>query len=314
MNNIFPYVMRNEATEEKLIDGINCSPDTAFEEFRFVKQKFGKEGGRTYYHIVQSFAPRDRVTPELAHEIGMRFAEYFPGFQILVATHCNTDHIHNHLILNSVNMETGKKFHQSREELLQVKRYSNKLCREYGLSATEEKCQYGQTPTWKKRLAEMALYAMSQTYTKEAFIEFMELHGYKVKWEDNLKYITFTTPDKHICRDKNLFDERLLKDNMEVYYALGGADTRLAEIYSEYETPPHRPDANMTVTAGLMNLLGELLSVAPPEGEYDPQMVTEMDPRERERLEKILGKKISPVAAFCYSTKEEYEQTMGLHW
>lgn len=313
MNNIFPYVMRNEATEEKLIDGINCSLDTALEEFRFTKQKFRKEGGRTYYHIVQSFAPEDKVTPELAHEVGMRFAEYFSEFQILVATHCNTNHIHNHLILNSVNMENGKKFHQSREELLQVKGYSNKLCQEYGLSVTEEKCQYEHNPVWKKRLVQMALYAMSQTYTKEAFIEYMELHGYKVKWEDNLKYITFTTPDNHICRDKNLFDEQLLKDNMEVYYALGGADTRLAEIYSDYETPPHRLDANMTITTGLINLLGDILSVAPPKGEYDPQMVNEMNPWERERLEKILGKKISPVAVACYSTKEEYEQAMGLY-
>ncbi len=68
------------------------------------------------------------------------------------------------------------------------------------------------------RAKQMALYAMSQTYTKEAFIKYMELHGYKVQWEDGLKYITFITPDNHICRDKNLFDESsLLKDNMEVY-------------------------------------------------------------------------------------------------
>ena len=158
----------------------------------------------------------------------------------------------------------------------------------------------------------MALYAMSQTYTKEAFIEYMELHGYKAKWEDHLKYVTFTTSDGHVCRDKNLFDERLLKDSMEVYYALGGADTRLAKIYSEYETPQHLPNANMTVTTGLVSLLGDLLSIVPPESEYDPEMVTEMNPWERIRLEKILGKKISPVAFACYSTQEEYEQEQGL--
>lgn len=312
MNNIFPYVMRDETTEQRLIDGINCSSDTALEEFRYVKQKYGEEDGRTYYHIVQSFSPEDDISPETAHEIGMKFAEYFPGFQIVVATHYNTDHVHNHLIMNSVNYENGKKFHQSRDELLQVKAYSNKLCREYGLSVTEEKCRYGDDPVWKKHLMQMALYAMSQTYTKEAFIEYMELHGYKVKWADRLKYITFTTPDGHVCRDKNLFDERLLKDNMEVYYALGGADTRLAEIYSEYETPQHHPDANMTITTGLVSLLGDLLAVAPPKGEYDPEMVTEMNPWERKRLERILGKKISSIAFACYSTQEEYEQEQGL--
>lgn len=98
MNNIFPYVMRDETTEQRLIDGINCSSDTALEEFRYVKQKYGKEDGRTYCHIVQSFSPEDDISPETAHEIGMKFAEYFPGFQIVVATHYNTDHVHNHLI------------------------------------------------------------------------------------------------------------------------------------------------------------------------------------------------------------------------
>lgn len=99
---------------------------------------------------------------------------------------------------------------------------------------------------------------------------------------------------------------------MEVYYALGGADTRLAEIYSEYETPQHHPDANMTITTGLVSLLGDLLAVAPPKGEYDPEMVTEMNPWERKRLERILGKKISSIAFACYSTQEEYEQEQGL--
>ena len=95
MNNIFPYVMNREKTDENLISGINCSPDTVLQEFMFVKKQFKKEDGRTYVHIVQAFSPDDDITPETAHEIGLRFAEYFGGFQALVATHRNTDHIHN---------------------------------------------------------------------------------------------------------------------------------------------------------------------------------------------------------------------------
>ena len=94
MNNIFPYVMNREKTDENLISGINCSPDTALQEFTFVKKQFKKEDGRTYVHIVQAFSPDDDLTPETAHEIGLRFAEYFGGYQALVATHRNTDHIH----------------------------------------------------------------------------------------------------------------------------------------------------------------------------------------------------------------------------
>ena len=77
MNNIFDYVTRREATERKLISGVNCSPESALEEFRFVKKRFHKEDGRSYYHIVQSFSPDDDLTPETAHEIGLKFAEYF---------------------------------------------------------------------------------------------------------------------------------------------------------------------------------------------------------------------------------------------
>ena len=97
MNNIFPYVMREEATEAKLIDGIECSPDTALEEFRYAKQRFHKEGGRQYYHVIQAFAPEDPITPEMAHEIGMELAMYFDGYQAVVATHINEAHIHNHI-------------------------------------------------------------------------------------------------------------------------------------------------------------------------------------------------------------------------
>ena len=90
MSYIFKYVTRKEATERKLIDGVNCSPISAEEEFIYTKQQFHKEDGRQYYHIVQSFSPDDNITPELAHEIGMKFAECFSGYQVLVATHTNT--------------------------------------------------------------------------------------------------------------------------------------------------------------------------------------------------------------------------------
>ena len=169
MNNIFPYVMNREKTDESLISGINCSPDTVLQEFTFVKKQFKKEDGRTYVHIVQAFSPDDDITPETAHEIGLRFAEYFVGYQALVATHRNTDHIHNHIILNSVNMETGKKFHQSAAEMRQVKEYSNRLCRGYGLSETETKSSFGAMPKWKSQLRNKTYSVACRTRSKEDF-------------------------------------------------------------------------------------------------------------------------------------------------
>ena len=80
MNNIFPYVMNRNKTEDGILfSGIHCTPESALDEFRFVKNKFGKTDGRHSYHIVQSFSPDDKLTPETAHEIGLRFAEYFSG-------------------------------------------------------------------------------------------------------------------------------------------------------------------------------------------------------------------------------------------
>ena len=231
LNNIFDYVMREEATEDKLISGVNCSPESALDEFRFVKKRFRKEGGRSYYHIVQSFSPDDDLTPETAHEIGLIFAEYFPGFQIVVATHVNTNAIHNHLIMNSVNYENGKMFHQSRNEMLQAKEYSNQLCRDYGLSVTEVKTKNPRHAKWKRDLLQVAEYALGHSATKEEFIEYMREHGYKVKWEDRYKYITFTTPEGWKVRENKLFDERFLKDNLEIYFALGGCDSAIIDPY-----------------------------------------------------------------------------------
>jgi type IV secretory pathway VirD2 relaxase len=118
------YISQEEKTlldeKRKLASGVNCSPDTAHTEFMTTKRSFGKTGGRQFYHFVQSFSPDEVVTPEQVHRIGLEFAEkQFPGFEVVVATHIDTDHLHSHLIVNSVSYETGKKLHQSSEDLRQ---------------------------------------------------------------------------------------------------------------------------------------------------------------------------------------------------
>ena len=312
LNNIFDYVMRDEATEDKLISGINCSPESALDEFRFVKRRFHKEDGRSYYHIVQSFSPDDDLTPETAHEIGLKFADYFPGFQIVVATHVNTKAIHNHLIMNSVNYENGKMFHQSRNEMLQAKEYSNQLCLEYGLSVTEVKTKNPRHAKWKRDLLQVAEYALGHSATKEEFIEYMREHGYKVKWEDRYKYITFTTPEGWKVRENKLFDERFLKDNLEIYFALGGCDSAIIDPYFDYITPNHPDSYTMTYSDGLINLLGDLLSTVPDDYYYQPQYIDEMSTAEKERIEKILGRRICNEAFYTYCTREDYEREQGI--
>ena len=98
LRGIVDYVTNREKTNESLISGVNCLPQTAVEEFQAVKLRFHKTEGRSYYHIVQAFSPDDPLDYVAAHEIGVAFAQYFQGYQCLVATHQNTAHIHNHII------------------------------------------------------------------------------------------------------------------------------------------------------------------------------------------------------------------------
>ena len=310
MSYIFKYVMRKEATERKLIDGVNCSPVSAMEEFIYTKQQFHKEDGRQYYHIVQSFSPDDNVTPEMAHQIGMEFVACFPGYQVLVATHTNTRSVHNHLIMNSVNYENGKKFHISRDQMLEYKRLSNGICHKYGLSITEPKTK--KKSRWKDDLIDLLYDALRNTATKEDFIEFMEFHGYKVKWEDKYKYITFTAPDGIKVRDSKLFDECLLKDNLELYFMTGGCYGELAGVYLDYETPVHPETATMTLSTGLIEMMGDILSAIKDEPGYTPQHLNEMSQTEKAAIEKILGRKITNEAYLTYCTREDYEQQAGI--
>ena len=154
LRGIVDYVTNREKTVEQLISGVNCVARTAVPEFEAVKKQFRKTEGRGYYHIVQAFAPDDPLDFATAHELGVKLAEHFAGYQCIVVTHMNTAHIHNHIIMNSVNFETGMKFHQPAREMQQVMDYCNQLCREYGLSVTESKADPFRIPTWKRRLTD----------------------------------------------------------------------------------------------------------------------------------------------------------------
>lgn len=88
------YVCNEEKTLGKLISGKNCMPESCYDEFEMVRNNFNKQGGRTYYHMIQSFAQDDDISPEKCHEIGMQMAEHcFPEFQVLVATHIDKKHL-----------------------------------------------------------------------------------------------------------------------------------------------------------------------------------------------------------------------------
>lgn len=121
-----------------LVTGINCSASTAYEEMSAIKKHFGKQGGNVAYHCYQSFKPGE-VTPELCHQLGLELADRLWGdrYQVLVATHLDREHLHNHFIVNSVSLIDGKKFNDDYQAYRMLREASDQICQEYGLSIVE---------------------------------------------------------------------------------------------------------------------------------------------------------------------------------
>ena len=225
------YCMQDKKTMyngRKLVTGVNCVAQSAFNEMVNTKLQYRKPGGRQYYHIMQSFHPDEPIAPETAHEIALRFAEEnFSGYEVLVATHVDRHHVHSHFVVNSVNAETGYKFHSDNNEIQRLRDASDKLCIEYGLSvvipkskkvkgmSTAEYHTAAKGQSWKLDLAIAIDEAMRYAVSKAHFIELMEMDGYEVKWKDTHKYITYTCPNGKRCRDIRLHEEKYLKENME---------------------------------------------------------------------------------------------------
>lgn len=228
---LLKYCMQEKKTlysDRKLVSGVNCVADSAYSEMMNTKIQYGKTDGRMFYHLIQSFSPDEKITPETAHEIAVRFAsEQFKGYETVVSTHVDRDHIHSHLVINSVSFETGYKYHADKNELQRLRNESDKLCLEYGLSVIKPKdkkvrqmsareyrsADKGQS--WKLALAMAIDDAMCYAVSKEHFIQLMENKGYGVKWTDDRKSITYTTPDGMKCRDSKLHEGKYLKGMME---------------------------------------------------------------------------------------------------
>jgi len=220
--------------EYRLIGGQNCVPETAFREFMATKIQHGKDSGVFYKHYVQSFKPNENVTPQQVHEIAMELSKYFVGFEVLVATHIDEDHWHSHLIVNSVNVDTGLKIQFGEKNLRELRKFSDEICQSHGLKIlkpyeknspvaginTREYRAAQRGESWKFKLMSAIDSADKISQSKDDFIANMERVGYSVKWEKQHKYITYTTPEGQRCRDNRLHDEKYLKESMEQKYEL----------------------------------------------------------------------------------------------
>ena len=237
------YVSKAEKTDQKILSSYNLTtPETAYDEMQITKLLWNKTDGRTYKHYVQSFAPNEEITPEQAHAIAKEFVErcpQFKGFEVLIATYQDREHIHTHFIVNSVSFEDGHKFQQKSTELQEMKDLSDKICLEHGFSLTQkgrtfdgkereeitaytkeqyrllQKAEQGKAKSYVQDVALAVMDCREQSQNREQFIELMNANGYGVIWTDNRKYITFTD----IARQKQGEKQCKIRNNkLEKYY------------------------------------------------------------------------------------------------
>ena len=235
MRRVLDYVMQDKKTiinGIKLVSGQNCVPESSYQEFMATKYRYGKATGVFFKQYVQSFKPNCGATPEQIHQIGLETAKAFEGFEVVVATHIDRDHWHNHFVVNSVNCETGYKIQINEKGLEQLRQRSDENCQQFGLeilqpyqkpkqrSINQREYRAALRGNSKKlKLTNAIDYAVAMSRTKQQFIEQLQKLGYGVKWLDHYKYITYTTPDGQRFRDNRLLDDKYLKTNMEELFA-----------------------------------------------------------------------------------------------
>ena len=280
MRNCIEYVLRQDKTSELLtyVTGPYCHDeinyDLVYRTFLEEKKMWDKDSGRMYAHNIISWHKDEQITPEQALEFGKEFAEnWFSGFQTLVAVHKDKDHIHCHLVTNSVSYEDGRKLHNTKKDLERMKQLTNQMCRERGLTVAEKGKHFDESQIEKGEViarskdkynlfrqqvkdsfvadcAMAVLKALENCISKEKFIEKMKQFGWNVNWTEKRKHITFQNQDGKKVRDSNLsktFHLDISKEDLENEFdrnyervraeaeRTNGADEELAGYYRQVE-------------------------------------------------------------------------------
>lgn len=217
---VLEYAKADAKTERQLyVSGINCDPLTAYEQMQRTKRQFQKMDGIVAFHGYQAFAPGE-TTPEMAHTIGVKLAQELWGdrFEVVVSTHLDKEHLHNHFVLNSVSFIDGKRYYDNKATYALLRRTSDRLCREYSLSVIEhtepgKAKHYGEwkadregKPTWRGVIRTDVDQAITASMTWTQFIASLRKQGYEVK--TTVKHMAVRPPGKErFVRLRSLGDD-----------------------------------------------------------------------------------------------------------
>ena len=245
------------------VSGYNCVPALANESFLVTQKIFGIEpDGVRFYHYVQSFRICEEITPQEAHEIGMEFAKSFGNREVLVATHIDREHIHNHLVVCAYDLESGIKLHNNKFFLGELRDRSDEICKAHGLSVLEKydpkKKSSRPDPkeyraavngnSWKIQLCVAIDHCMNRCKSKSEFKREMKKLGYDMVWTPDRKYITYILrgedgKEKRV-RDIKLHEEKYRKENMEHEFRIR------AELYGEAQSEEYTAETSIRGAGG----------------------------------------------------------------
>ena len=236
---VLDYCMQPSKTfdeDEQLayISGYNCIPELANESFLATQKMFGHEpDGVRFYHFVQSFKIGEAISPQEANEIGMELAKIFGNREVIVATHIDKDHLHNHIVACSYDLESGLKLHYNKYFLSDLRQKSDEICQAHGLNVLKKYNPNVKSQrlgpkeyraamngnSWKMALRVAIDFCMTRAKNKDEFQHEMKRLGYDMVWTPERKYITYICPTQNgkecKVRDIKLNDEKYLKENME---------------------------------------------------------------------------------------------------
>ncbi|TEB17093.1 Relaxase/Mobilization nuclease domain protein [Pelotomaculum sp. FP] len=195
LRKVLDYTQQDVKTEKQFyVTGINCDPATACQQMGRTKRQYQKPDGILAFHGYQAFAPGE-ATPETAHAIGVKLAKELWGnrFEVVVSTHLDKQHLHNHFVLNSVSFRDGKRYYDNKAAYALMRKTSDRLCREHALSVIENprrgkskhyaewKADQEGKPTWRGLIREDVDQAIAAAMTFTQFIAALRKQGYEIK-------------------------------------------------------------------------------------------------------------------------------------